>query len=333
MKKYTISDIARHAGVSASTVSRVLNAERNHVPVSEELRVRIEEAMAKFEYAPNLNAQRLSTNRSYIIGLQLPSRRQLQNIFRDFNFEVTMNGIEEALEGSRYKLLLLFRSDDYMQKQEYLQLLRSRSIDGMLIWGTLLEDCYDPALSDYPALFLNTTPQIASNFNYLVHDEFTGAKQLTIRLLNEGAKRFLYLIGPRSNSIVEERYRGFRVALEQNGINFDPETSLLEVPFDRQQASTLFHSFAPAVRQSMDAIVCSSDMLAFGVADAVQEWQLPQPLLIAGADGLESPGSNTIFSMKVNHHQLGQSAVNAILHLINSPARFQEALPISMITK
>ena len=132
-KIYTICDIAEYAGVSRSTVSRVVNNVHTRVTFLERTQAKIREAIRHFDYTPNASARRLSVKRSFVLGLQLPKHGKGTYSFSDYNLIGAMQGFETALQNSEYRLQLLFGGCG--EGDEDVRLLKSKSIDGLLVWG------------------------------------------------------------------------------------------------------------------------------------------------------------------------------------------------------
>lgn len=317
-KIYTISDIAEYARVSRSTVSRVLNNVKTKVLVSAETTARIEEAVKHFDYSPNANARRLSNNKSNIIGLQVPTHHLGRYVFSDYNLIGAMHGLEEALMAHDYKLLLLFQSKKYMNDKEYLTLLKNRSIDGLLIWGTLRDVHYDSNLADYPVLFMNTLPDEHAGFNFICHDNYRGGYDLTAGLIKRGARKFRYLMGPTTNSITVDRYRGFRDALADNHIVFN-EQRLSHGDFHQEGARLIFAPIFKSGTLDFDAVVCSNDMMATGVyQSALDSRHAPNvDFWLAGGDGVEDCAKYPMSTFKVDRFDMGFQCMQKIIKLID----------------
>lgn len=317
-KTCTITDIAEYANVSRSTVSRVLNNVRTKVPVSAETRARIAEAVRHFDYSPNANARRLSINKSWTIGLQVPAHHLNRYVFSDYNLIGAMHGIEAALLSSDYKLLLLFESDKYMRNQEYLAMLKSKSIDGLLIWGATRSRIYDHNLKNYPVILLNTLPDEHGGFNFICHDDYRGSYDLTAELISRGAGRFAYLCGPTANSITVNRYRGFRDALAHRNLPFDEESALFHGDFHRASARQVGDRLFPGGQVNFDAIVCSNDMMATGIYESALAAGLrpDADFLLAGADGVEDCADYPLSTFAVDHFSMGFEAINQLIGLI-----------------
>ena len=135
-KKSSIRDVAQLAGVSISTVSRVLNDPERAKSIPPEMRERVRQAVEALRYVPNFNARRVFMHRAEEIGLLIPSSRNLgMPIFEDRHLAKLVSGIEAGLEESNYRLLLIFNDERFVERREYLSLIQSQHVDGLIVWG------------------------------------------------------------------------------------------------------------------------------------------------------------------------------------------------------
>lgn len=137
-----IKDIAKSAGVSVSTVSRVLN---NHPYVSDKLRAKVEAAIETFQYASNSNAIKLSTGKTNIIGVVVP-------VVNHICYDTIIQGILESAQEHGYCVMIL--SSNYMVTKEYefLEMLRRKEIDGIIFISKACDDAYLEKYSKYGAI-------------------------------------------------------------------------------------------------------------------------------------------------------------------------------------
>ena len=319
-QNYSIKDIADYVGVSRSTVSRVLNNVHTRIAVSAETCARIHEAIRHFDYTPNASARRLAVKKSFVIGLQLPIQNVNNHAFNDYNLIGAMLGFEEALRGTDYRLQLIFGSRSGLNDHaENLRLLKSKSIDGLLIWGALTNENIPRELESYPVLLLNSLPEKFENFSTIVHDDYRGSRRLIQELIQEGASRFLYVMGPEKVSICQNRYRGFLDTLLENNIPFQPEQQLFHGDFGYDsvidQARTFFMSGGA---HDYDAVVCVNDKMATAFFDAaVAAGVTPQKdIILAGADDVEDCARYNLRTYKCDRFHMGTLAIHQIIRQI-----------------
>lgn len=274
MKKLRIKDIAEMANVSTATVSRVIN----HSPcgVGDATRERIETIIRETGYTPNLLAKSMITNKSYTIGLMS------SNIMSPY-FESVFQGINGCLRENGYNLLLCNSEerDDYLAQVDSLV---SRGIDGMILVGF---DKDMPAeirkrLGDVPVVLFGYTedeniPQINTNNEQLAYE-------LTSLLVKAGHSRIGVITGPMHFMSVQNRLHGFYRAMQENGLEPDPNL-ILSGDF------SIDSSFEPSrqlVNSGATAIFCFNDLMAYGTYKTCRDMglRIPEDLSVVGFDEL-----------------------------------------------
>jgi len=214
-KAASIYDVAREARVSPFTVSAVIN-QKSHV--SKKLRERVEIAIRKLNYRPNLLARSLASRQTHTIGMIVPD---IANPF----FPMVVRGAEDAAQKRGYNLLLC-NSDDTQEKEESaLELLLSKRVDGILLTKTLSE--ISAPLSQMMnetkipiVLVMRTFPKISKDA--IITDDYQGAYDAVCHLARSGRKRIGLMGGPRKISNGKARWEGFRDALAANRLTYDP---------------------------------------------------------------------------------------------------------------
>src|SRR3989441_6412740 len=215
-KATNIYDVARHARVSVFTVSAVVN-KNGHV--SPTLRRRVEAAVLKLNYRPNLLARGLVKRQTHTIGIVV---RDIVNPF----FPLLVRGAEDAAQKAGYSVLLC-NSDDQREKEEqYLELLLSKRVDGVLLNKApgnlssslrhLLTESKVPVV-----LMMRTSSDLKADA--VVTDDEKGAFEAVSHLARIGHRRIALVSGPLSVSNGKARWRGFRKALKLNGLQCDPQ--------------------------------------------------------------------------------------------------------------
>ena len=212
----SIYDVAREARVSVFTVSAVVN-KKTHVGVR--LRQRVEEAIAKLNYRPNLLARSFAKRQTHTIGLVVPD---ISNPF----FPMMIRGAEDAAHKHGYNLLLA-NSDDQLEKEHAsLELLLSKRVDGILITKTPgpLKPSLRQMIADFQipfVLMMRTCPSLSKDA--VVTDDYKGAYEAVSQLARVGHRRIGMVGGSMRVSNGRARWKGFRDALKDQGLAYDPE--------------------------------------------------------------------------------------------------------------
>src|SRR6202795_2286866 len=219
VKSASIYDVARESGVSVFTVSAVVN---NKSHVGKSLRERVEAAIRKLNYRPNLIARSLAKQRTHTIGMIVP------DIVNPF-FPMVVRGAEDAAQKHGYNLLLC-NSDDSLDKEESaIELLLSKRVDGVLL--TKAAEDFRPSLRqmikevNIPfVLVMRTYPKLTKDA--VITDAYQGAYDAVCHLARSGRRRIGLIGGPRKVSNAQARWEGFRDALKAEGLPYEPELDI-----------------------------------------------------------------------------------------------------------
>lgn len=281
----TLKQLAEIVGVAPSTVSRVLNRTATKIAVTAAMAERIRAAASEHGYVPNINARRLLKNRAYVIGLEVPAVNVGSDAFADLAIVETLRGIEGAILDTDFKLMLLFKHERYMRTQEYLHLLGQRAIDGLLIWGASHLDAYAEQLGDFPVVLVGSRTRSLPGLPFIGCDHAEASRRLTRHAIGRGCRRFVYLAGPASSSVAEERESGFLAALAES-----PAAACVQRlvgDFREDGARDLIAPLLSSHPLGFDCVICANDQMALGVHAAATERGLAVPgdFALAGADG------------------------------------------------
>lgn len=226
MKKTTIYGIANALGIHSSTVSRALNDSSR---VSKTTKEKVLEKAKELGYSTNLLASNLRHNKSNTIGVVVP------RISRFF-FSTTIAGIEEAAFSQGYNVIISQSLEQLAREKKIINNFVANRVDGVLIsisWET--EDCeHIKYLQDLnvPLVFFDRHCAGIANCNKVLSGDFEGAYQATQHLIKKGCKKVAHFSGPQTLELYQNRLNGYKVALEDNNMKFDPtlvqESSLLK---------------------------------------------------------------------------------------------------------
>jgi LacI family transcriptional regulator len=305
----SISDVARESGVSIFTVSAVIN---NKAHVGKTLRERVEHAIQKLNYRPNLIARSLSKQKTQTIGMIVPD---IANPF----FPMVVRGAEDAALKQGYNLLLC-NSDDTLEKEEAaIELLLSKRVDGILL--TKASGDFSPSLRQMISevsvpfvLVMRTYPQLTKDA--VISDDYKGAYEAVCHLARSGRRRIGLISGPLKISNAKERWRGFRDALEETKLPYEPE---LVVEGDYRIESG-FRAGHALLSHRPDGIYVANHLMTIGLLKAVEEMGLscPEDFGLVSFDdypwlGVFRPRLTTV---ELPKHQLGSEAADLLIQRI-----------------
>lgn len=270
----TLKDIAKEAGVSVMTVSRVVNGQLSKV--SEENTRRIREIIRQKNYVPNSSARSLSSKSSHIVSLIVRGAgNQLTNPYN----AVMAGEIVPNVQERGYYLMLHFidRYDDITQR------LRAWNAEGSIFLGTFDEDIQKILFDNrIPLVFTDSYSKVRQITNVGI-DDYKGGVLAARHFLERGHRSFLYLGWSMTSSVVTNRLNGFRDTLENAGLTLDP-SCILEAGIPAEELAKKICSLP----QKPTAIFTSADMLAITLIDELKRlgFRVPEDYSIIGFDDL-----------------------------------------------
>jgi LacI family transcriptional regulator len=324
----TIRDVARAAGVSVATVSRVMN---DSGPVRHETRLRIEEAVLQLHFTPNSTARSLSTRQTHTIGVLLP------DLYGEFFSEI-IRGIDQTIQGKGFHALISSSHNDAGEVEAALRTMRGR-VDGLILMASgLTADTLARILPHNTPLVLINANYDGAQYDTLDVDNFSGAFAMTEHLLALGHREIRMISGAAGHRDASEREAGFRAALHAAGI-VDIDGWI--VPGEFTEASG-FRAAQQILAQPMrpTAIFAANDSMAVGVLSALREAGVgvPEDVAVVGFDDIPiaeyvSPPLTTV---RVAVASLGARAVEKLFHSIdtnNDNEHNSEVLPTELIVR
>jgi LacI family transcriptional regulator len=302
-----IQDVARRAGVAIGTVSNVLN---NPNLVTEQTRLKVEAAIAELGFVRNSAARALAARRTDTVGLILIDIGN--SLFVDI-----ARGAESAAGQAQLKLLLA-NSDSTRTKQDnYLELFDQARVAGVLL--TPLEEPLDVAHAvlghGRPVVLVIATSPDPLTCSVMVNEELGGYLAAT-HLLHGGARRLLFLAGFPELRLIRRRLAGVERAVAEAGASLEVvEAPNLAIGNGREVGRRVLLS------QSVDGVVCPSDLLAVGVIQAATDLGIPVPdeLMVVGYDDnhFASESSIPVSTVSLPGYRMGELAVELLLEEID----------------
>lgn len=299
----TIKDVALKAGVSATTVSRVLN---NRGYLSEELKKKVYSAMDELNYRPNELARSLSRSRSNIIGLIIP------HVSLPFFGELTSH-IEEHAYRSGYKLLLCNSQQDKIKELEYIDMLRSSRVDGIIMGSHTLEV---EAYRQMSLPLVTFDRQISPDIPYVCSDNYAGGRLATTLLIEKGCRKLAHIGGhPGLNILSHLRYEAFADTAREHAVwhtSLHTDNNSFDVAAYERLLEQLFRE-----HPEVDGIFAGSDIIAAYALKACRESgrRVPRDVRIVGYDGitLGSLFHPSISTIRQPMEEMGRLAVDLII--------------------
>jgi LacI family transcriptional regulator len=321
----TIKEVAKEAGVSTATVSRVFNETG---PVDDETRARVKRVASELRYVPSALGRSLSTRKTDSIGLLLP------DLFGEFFSEV-IRGSDQTAQQHKYHLLVSSSHNNREEIAAALKMMRGR-VDGLVVMSPHIDaQILNTNLPhNHPVVLLNCHVE-GSTFDSLNIDNVYGSREMVAHLMSHGHRRIAIIKGTEHNIDAEERLAGYREAMAQGGGKKD-ET--LEFQGDFTEASGY-----EAVKRIMNldprpsAIFASNDSMAIGALSALRDGgiQVPQDIALAGFDDVPIAAYLTpsLTSVHVGIHDLGALAIERVLFSLEQKGTYlkqQQLLPTTL---
>ena len=282
-KRVTSKDVARAAGVSRTTVSLVLNNVQG-IQISEETRQRVIETAQEMGYVPDAAARALASRHSQIIGLVLT--RSPHHIASDGFLTQIIDGLLEACRQYGMRLLIDIVETKH-QKEAYLQLVRAKRIDGIILSGPRFDDEALQALEEdgFPTVLMGQLP--GKQFYSVDVDNRAAARMAVGHLLNLGHSRIACITNaPLSYTAASDRLEGYRDALLTAGLPYD-ESLVRFGHFDLDSGYTQMQGLLE-VNPLPTALFVASDVVAIGAKAAIREHglEIPGDIALVGFDDI-----------------------------------------------
>ena len=306
IKRPTIHDVALKAGVTATTVSRVIN---NHQYVSAETRALVLQTIKNMDYRPRLSARHLRTQATRLIGVLAD-----QITTSPYGFNMVRGAQDEAWKNKQ--VMMVFNVNDKKARiEEVIEELIEREVEGVIYASMLYKEVALPQLlNKIPTVLSNCYEKRARFMTFLV-DEVTGGYDATKILINKGHQRiaFLNLTSDPKRRSSAERLIGYRKALEEHGIAFDKE--LLHYTEHKLLAGYQHTLNLMQLEKPPTAIFCGNDRTALECFNALKELgiKIPDDVSIVGYDNHPDIGEHlhpTLTTVELPHYQLGREAMS-----------------------
>jgi LacI family transcriptional regulator len=302
----TMADVAREAGVSLMTVSRVVNKKGE---VSQATRRRVQAVIEKLGYRPSSIARGLVTKRTSAVGLVVPDNA---NPF----FSELARGAERVAYGRGYSVFLCNTDEDPERELAVLRSLEEKRVDGVILCSSRLdESTLREALSRHPASVLFNRRLVEDGVGLVLVDDRAGGWMVTTHLLSTGHRAVGLLAGPAVSYSGWQRSEGYGAVLAEWGIARRPEWTRHCSPTVEggDQAARELLAACPGVT----AICCFNDLVAVGAlrACAGRGLSVPDDLAIVGFDDIPLAGLVTpsLTTCRVSRTELGGQAMRLLL--------------------
>jgi LacI family transcriptional regulator, repressor for deo operon, udp, cdd, tsx, nupC, and nupG len=324
----TIEDVAKLAGLSRTTVSRVIN---NHPYVSEDKKLLVLNAMKQLGYVPNSSARSLRIQKTDMIALLIP---RVTNPF----YSKLIESMEMSAADHGYQLIVCQTRYKPELELNYLNLLKTKQVDGVILasiqndWKTI-----ESYLKYGPIVLCNDFDENAKVPMVRLDQEY-GGYMAARHLIEAGHQRIAYCTGGYRSNVAKYREQGFRRALHEAGIEFE-ETLAFRHASHIEDGKAVFRKIME-MNQPPTAVFCGGDEVAAGMISEAKKygWSIPEDLAVVGFDNqviaeLVEPGITTVHQ-PVN--QMAQKAMDVMIEKIKTKQYKQREVyefPLKLIVR
>lgn len=317
-EKPTVKDVARRAGVSPSTVSRVIS---NNPRISQATRDKVLKEMQVLEYQPNAIARSLARSRTKILGIVMPTRQEdvLMNPF----FPEALRGIVMAAAVSGYDVLLSAN----LKTREELDVIRDfiggGKVDGLILMGARENDPNIQYLmaQDFPFSLIGSASK--RSINHVDNDNVAAARELTKHILSTGKRNLCFVSGPLELTVTRDRLQGFREALAEAGIT-PKDHQIFTGEFNEATGAKIAGRIVENGSRP-DAVVATDDVIAYGMFGTLTGlgYRIPEDIAIGSFNNsiLARYTDAQLTSIDIKAFKLGQQSVRQLQEAIEGGLR------------
>lgn len=318
----SIKDVARHAGVAISTVSKVLN---NYPNVSEDTKRKVNQAVAELNFVPNSVAAALSSKQSGRAALLINLNTRTQ-VIDEIDMQYISGGINKAMELGMDVITFFFSMFENKSAEEMTRYLKAQSIEGIIIYGMSKEDKVLRQLIESEAFKIVAVD--APFFNKSTSSVWVDQRKAQYDVakktaLENKSKNILYIAGKKNGYVTEERIKGIKELAEELKLKL-----LIKYgEFSEMQARNITFKFAKA----KDMIVCASDLMAIGAMRALMEMDIFRP--VCGFDGITLMGyaGKQMNTVRQDFAGISAAAVEELQLLMNGEEGRHKILKYSIV--
>ena len=322
----TIRDVARKAGVSHQTVSRVINGRESVLP---ETRALVEAAIEQMGYRPSAIARSMARGQTHTLACISPN-------LTDYTFASVIEGAETEARQQGYFILSSSASDPEAFHELVNELVGHRRVDGLIVINPYADDRYKFLPKDFPLVFVGARSHDEKICSVALDDEKL-AYEATCHLISLGHTNIAMITGPMEEDCSQDRTEGYQRALQEAGIPFD-ETMVIEGDWSATSGQSALQSFVEDGRVPT-AIFAQNDRMAMGVLRAARDANLriPSQLAVIGVDDmpLSSYFDPPLTTMRQDMPLIGQKATRMLLEIIqnNTSAIREVKLPAQLVVR
>lgn len=327
MDSVTITDVAKKAGVSLATVSRVLSGKN---PVRPQTKEKVMAAIKELNYKPNALARQLRTQQTYTIVVIVPD-------IGNYLYHGLIHGIEAEAQNNGYQVLVADVKGQPSIENYYFQAIQGHAIDGIIsASANVTRKILQQIAGEYPMVMaLQQVPD--SMVPSVTINNAAAMRDITNHLIRLGHREIAYISSSSRLFLYDRRYEGFQEALRNSGLSLDSSLVHLDEPSMQGGYNCAMNLLNSGKR--FTAIVAAGDSMALGAIKALKEndVRVPEDVAVVGIDDLDisrfwDPGLTTV---RQPLKEIGQRSFHKLLAMINGEPvpRVNDILPYELVIR
>lgn len=307
----TIKDVAKKAGVSPSTVSRVI---ANSPKISDATKQRVFATMEEMKYQPNIIARSLANKVTYTLGLILPCKDS--EIFDNPFFIQAMRGLSIYAQQKGYYIMYNYCQSEEEEVETIKRYINSKWVDGIILTATRIEDACIKLLleEEHPFVVIGRPEEQREQILWVDNDNVAAMEEVVSKLIEQGHRKIAFVGGEHQYTVNRHRLRGYKRALENSGIEYNIDLVVEDDPTESKAYAAMMDMLK---RTTPDAIVGTDDIVAYGAYRAAIDSGL-ENVAVAGFNNtpvsiFHRPSLSTV---DIKAEELGHKAAELLINTI-----------------
>lgn len=309
----TIKDIARHLGVSKSTVSRALTGNGD---INQETKLKVLELAAKLDYQPNVVAVNLKQQRTHTLGVLIP---ETVNRF----FAKAVGGIQQVATQAGYNIIICQSDESFVAEKKNVQTLLASRVDGLLVSVSGETDHYEHFDSviekGIPVVFFDRIVE-SVQASKVVSNNYEISKEATHHLIRQGCKRIAVMAGPQHLYNSRNRLKGYMDALKEADVVFDPKY-VVHTDFRLKRLDEIAR-YLMSLKEKPDALFAINDLAALEMMHVFKNlgYRIPEDIAVMGFNNevICKYVDPSLTSIDHPADELGKAAARIVIHQLTT---------------
>lgn len=311
--KVTIKEVAKEANVSPSTVSRVIS---NSPQISEETKEKVRDAIKRLKYKPNAIARSLANKKSRILGVVLPS--EAQDLIANPFFIQAMRGMSGYAQNKKYYITYAFSENEKTELEYLNNFISSNLVDGICLLRARTDDKSIKYLkeTEFPFVVIGR-PEESDGLLWVDNDNFQATYNLVNELIKKGHKSIGFIGAKKEWNVTKDRYKGFKVACEINGVTIQDKSVIMMSDFNEQEGR--LGTIKLLENANPTAIIAEDDILAFGILNVLKERNIKNIEVVGFNNNPLAEFQNPpLSSVDINATELGYYAAKILIDFLDN---------------